>query len=88
MIYAKTCSIDGQVTTIGTANIDRLSSVGNYEINVVLFSTALAEQMERIFEIDKTNAFELTLEHWCSRPWYVKASERSLNRSGWCCRVL
>jgi cardiolipin synthase len=76
MIHAKTCTIDGQVTTIGTANIDRLSSVGNYEINVVVFSGALAEQMERIFESDKTNAFELTLDQWRARPWYVKSSER------------
>lgn len=76
MIHAKTCTVDGQATTIGTANIDRLSSVGNYEINAVIASSAVAEQMERIFETDKTNAFELTLEQWQSRPWYVKASER------------
>jgi cardiolipin synthase len=76
MIHAKTCVIDGQVTTIGTANIDRLSSVGNYEINVVIFSQSLAGQMERIFEADKTNAFELTQEQWSARPFYVKASER------------
>jgi cardiolipin synthase len=76
MIHAKTCTVDGQVTTIGTANIDRLSSVGNYEVNAVIFSQALTEQMERIFEVDKSNAFELTLEQWRSRPWYVKASER------------
>ena len=76
MIHAKTCTVDGQVTTIGTANIDRLSSVGNFEINAVIASPALAEQMERIFEDDKTNAFELTLDQWRSRPWYVKASER------------
>jgi cardiolipin synthase len=76
MIHAKTCTIDGQATTIGTANIDRLSSVGNYEINMVLLNQAVAGQMERIFEADKTNAFELTLEQWGARPWYVKASER------------
>jgi cardiolipin synthase A/B len=76
MIHAKTCTVDGQATTIGTANIDRLSSVGNYEINAVIASPAVAEQMEHIFETDKTNAFELTLEQWQSRPWYVKASER------------
>jgi len=76
MIHAKTATIDGQVTTIGTANIDRLSSVGNFEINVVIQSPALANQMERIFEADKANAFELSLEHWQARPWLVKASER------------
>jgi len=76
MIHAKTCTCDGVVSTIGTANIDRLSSVGNYEINVATFSPALAQQMERIFEADKTNAFKLTIEQWNSRPWFVKVSER------------
>jgi cardiolipin synthase len=76
MIHAKTCTIDGEVTTIGTANIDRLSSVGNFEINVVLFSQALAEQLQHVFESDKSHAFELTQEQWSTRPWYVKASEQ------------
>jgi cardiolipin synthase len=75
MIHAKTCTIDGQWSTIGTANLDRLSSVGNYELNVELFSEEVAAQMEDIFECDKTNAFELTLEEWVKRRWYVKLSE-------------
>lgn len=75
MIHAKTCTIDGKWSTIGTANLDRLSSVGNYEINVEVYSDALAEQMEQIFACDTTNAFELTLDNWSRRAWYVKASE-------------
>ncbi len=38
MIHAKTCTIDGEWSTIGTANLDRLSSVGNYELNVEVYS--------------------------------------------------
>lgn len=76
MIHAKTCTVDGELTTIGTANIDRLSSVGNYEINAVIVNPDVAGQMERIFEADKSNAFELKLEQWNARPWYVKVSER------------
>lgn len=76
MIHAKTCTVDGQISTIGTANLDRLSSFGNYEINVVIYSSDLARQMEHVFAVDKTNSVELTLEAWRSRPWYVKASER------------
>lgn len=75
MIHAKTCTIDGAWSTIGTANLDRLSSVGNYEVNVEIFSDVLAQQMEAIFECDKTNAFELELESWSKRPWYMKFSE-------------
>lgn len=75
MVHAKTCTIDGQWSTIGTANLDRLSAVGNYEVNVEVYSAELAHQMEELFAVDKTNATEITLEHWSHRPWYVKLSE-------------
>lgn len=78
MIHAKTCTIDGVWSTIGTANLDRLSSVGNYEVNVEIYSEELAHQMETIFECDKTNAFELALDTWTKRAWYMKASETIL----------
>lgn len=78
MIHAKTCTIDGQWSTIGTANIDRLSSIGNYEINVEIYSDEVARQMQELFECDTADAFEVTLGYWSSRPWYVKASERLL----------
>src|SRR5437870_3217236 len=38
MLHAKTCTIDGQWSTVGTCNLDRLSLVGNYEINVAVYS--------------------------------------------------
>ncbi len=75
MVHAKTATIDGVWSTIGTANIDRLSLVGNYEINVEFYSEELARQMELIFENDSTNARELTLEEWCRRPLIAKFSE-------------
>ncbi|WIG60663.1 MAG: putative phospholipase D family protein [Ktedonobacterales bacterium] len=78
MVHAKTCTIDGQWSTIGTANLDRLSSIGNYEINMEIYSPELARQMEDIFACDKTNAFELTLDQWIKRPWYVEMSEQIL----------
>ena len=34
MVHAKTATIDGSWSTVGTANIDRLSLTGNYEVNV------------------------------------------------------
>ena len=75
MLHAKTCTIDGIWSTIGTANLDRLSSVGNYEINVEVYSEALAHQMEELFQCDTTNAFELKLDEWKSREWYKRLGE-------------
>ncbi len=34
MVHAKTATVDGAWTTVGTANIDRLSLRGNYEVNL------------------------------------------------------
>lgn len=78
MLHAKTCTIDGQWTTIGTCNLDRLSLVGNYEINVAVYSAALAQQMDALFAEDTAERFELTLEQWQRRPWYNKVGERIL----------
>jgi cardiolipin synthase A/B len=78
MIHAKTCTIDGQWSTIGTANLDRLSAVGNYEMTAEIYSHDLALQMEDLFEQDRANARDVTLEGWAARPWYAKLSERIL----------
>lgn len=79
MIHAKTATIDGHWSTVGTANLDRLSLAGNYEINVEIYDAEFAAEMEHIFEIDLSNAFELTLEHWRHRSWLVWASEKLLS---------
>ncbi|MFT4188401.1 MAG: phospholipase D-like domain-containing protein [Aeromicrobium sp.] len=70
MVHAKTCTVDGQWTTVGTANIDRLSLSGNYEINVEVVDAALARHMEEVFARDLTNCAELTLLDWEER-WIV-----------------
>lgn len=78
MVHAKTATIDGSWTTIGTANVDRLSMSGNYEINVEIIDESLAEEMERIFETDLTNALPLTLAEWEARDVYSRFTEMIL----------
>jgi len=78
MIHSKTATVDGLWSTIGSANIDRYSMLGNYELNIEVYSRGLASQMERMFEMDKTNAEELTLEEWARRPLPAKLVERTL----------
>ena len=78
MVHAKTATIDGQWSTIGTANIDRLSLHGNYEINIEIYNAAVARQLETIFEVDSSNTVELTEPEWQSRHAMVKFSETVL----------
>jgi len=78
MIHSKTATIDGIWSTVGTANIDRYSLLGNYETNLEVYSLDLAGQMERMFELDKTNAREISAEEWDRRPLPAKVVERIL----------
>ena len=78
MIHAKTMTIDGRWSTIGTANIDRLSLTGNYEINVELFDRGVAEHLERVFATDLTNATQLTPAEWARRGTLAKVTEQLL----------
>jgi cardiolipin synthase len=78
MIHAKTCVVDDEWLTIGTANLDRLSAVGNYELNVEVYSRDLARQMHELFDRDLTNAEEVNAERWITRPWYLRFSQWAL----------
>jgi cardiolipin synthase len=75
MVHAKTSTIDGRWSTVGTANIDRLSMTGNYEINVELIDASFAQEMERIYLTDLTNCVELTAETWAARGIHKKFTE-------------
>ncbi|HEX4470587.1 MAG TPA: phospholipase D-like domain-containing protein [Nocardioides sp.] len=79
MVHAKTATIDGTWTTVGTANIDRLSLTGNYEINVEIIDPGLARSLEEVFAIDETNCLELTKAEWEARDIYRRFTEFVLN---------
>lgn len=75
MVHAKTATVDGEWSTVGSANLDTLSLFGLHETNLEVYSGRLAENLEEMFELDKTNADELTLEEWRERPLPVKVVE-------------
>jgi cardiolipin synthase A/B len=77
-LRSKTCTIDGQWSTIGSAHLDLLSSVVNYELNIEVYDVAFATQMQLLFAHDIAEAQELSLTTWLNRPWYWKLSERAL----------
>ena len=51
-LHAKTISIDSEICSIGSTNIDIRSFSINYEINAVLYSKRLAGELEQDFERD------------------------------------
>lgn len=58
MVRAKTMTVDGEWSTVGTANIDRLSLAGNFEINMEVYAKSFAKAMEHIFEMDLDNSHD------------------------------
>ncbi len=79
MIHAKTLTVDGEWSCIGSANLDRLSLRVNHEITAAIFSPEVAQQLEEMFELDKTTARELTLEKWRNRPLKMRLGELILS---------
>ena len=75
MVHAKTATVDGTWTTVGTANIDRLSLQGNYEINVEVIDESLAKTLEEIFTIDESNCLPLSRNEWEARDLHRKWTE-------------
>lgn len=75
MVHAKTGTIDGVWSTIGTANLDRLSLAGNYEINIEITGEEVADRMERIYQMDLGNCVELTHQTWQRRSIVAKFTE-------------
>ncbi len=78
MVHAKTATIDGSWSTVGTANVDRLSLAGNYEINAEIIDPSMAGLMEEIFLVDESNCLELSLSEWEARDLHRRFTERVL----------
>ncbi|HEY5221704.1 MAG TPA: phospholipase D-like domain-containing protein [Microbacteriaceae bacterium] len=78
MIHAKTASIDGHWSIVGTANIDRLSLGFNYETVLEVQDSAFAANMERIFQADSDNCRRVTREEWSTRHPAARAAETAL----------
>ncbi len=75
MVHAKTITIDGIWSSVGTANIDRLSLTGNYEINLEVHGAELADHLTAVFDLDVANSEELTAREWDRRFVGKKACE-------------
>ena len=66
-LHAKTISIDSEVCSIGSANIDIRSFSINYELNAVFYSEQIAKQLEADFERDLAYCTEFDPEEYRKR---------------------
>jgi cardiolipin synthase len=75
MVHAKTATVDGKWATVGTANIDRLSMTGNYEINIEFIDPGMAKVMEAIFVSDLEQCSHLSARDWQARGLHRRFTE-------------
>jgi cardiolipin synthase len=67
MLHAKTATIDGVWSTVGTSNLDWWSIARDNELNAVVLSHSFAVNMERMYFDDLSGAHQVTLEDWRHR---------------------
>ena len=71
-LHTKTISIDSEIRSIGSANIDIRSCSINYEIDAVLYSKQLAKKLEQDFERDLVHCTEFDATEYQKRNIAVR----------------
>ena len=66
-VHAKTISIDSEICSIGSANIDIRSFSINYELNAVLYCKRPAKELEQDFERDLIHCTEFDIRDYEKR---------------------
>jgi cardiolipin synthase len=67
-LHAKTLSIDGEVCSIGSANLDIRSFSINYELNAVIYDARLAQELEAAFDRDIEDCYPFDPAEYRRRP--------------------
>jgi cardiolipin synthase len=71
-LHAKTISIDSEICSIGSANIDIRSFSINYELNAVIYNEKLARELDADFERDLAYCSEFRIEDYRKRGSLIR----------------
>ncbi len=74
-LHAKTCVVDGEACTVGTANWDVRSFKLNFETNAFIYDRGVCDELCRAFERDLEYCTELSPERYAARGRLVRAKE-------------
>jgi cardiolipin synthase len=75
MLHAKTATVDGVWSTVGTSNLDWWSIARDNELNAIMFSHSFAGEMNQMFFSDLKNTKQITLENWRNRSMSERLKE-------------
>lgn len=74
-LHSKFLSIDGLISSVGTANLDIRSFTLNFEINTFIYDKEITSELDSFFIDDLKYCDELTLEKYIKRSFIVKFKE-------------
>ena len=75
MLHAKILTVDGILTSLGSANMNYRSILHDEEVNVVVFDRDFTAELDRQFTDDLERSIEIDLERWQDRGLAQKAKE-------------
>ena len=75
MIHEKSMVIDGMFSLVGSSNLDARSSEINEELDIAVYDREFGREMERVFENDRAQSKEYTLEEFQKRSLWERTTE-------------
>ncbi len=79
-LHSKMLTVDGIVSTVGSANFDLRSFALNYEANAFVYDQPTAKQLETIFDQDLARSTELTVSEYARRGWWQRVKQSFARR--------
>ena len=68
--------IDDSLAVVGSANMDYRSFDLNFEVNAMLYSKTIVEQLQEAFDNDLEQSDEINSTDWINRPKYIHLYEK------------
>jgi len=75
MLHAKTTTIDGVWSTVGTSNLDWWSIARDNELNAIILSHSFGDDMNLMFRNDIESAVQIDPEQWKTRGFLERVHE-------------
>ncbi len=71
-IHAKIISVDGEVASLGSANLDMRSFQLNFEVNAILYDKELVDKLDADFASDMANSDKIDMIDLAFKPFPAK----------------
>ncbi len=75
-VHSKVMIIDDNLSVVGSANMDYRSFDLNFEVNAMLYSKTITQQLQKAFNNDLKQSGEINPTDWINRPRYIHLYEK------------